>query len=139
VNDIELAQRGEVHLQRVRLQRGDRAVFFRDVRDETPRPDVLSPGLGQELANAHSQRDHPSVNEPSVNEPPLSVRVQCHSHSRSQSYSGGLCGDDCSRAPRPHERRLRDMPPLGLMQKKSRVSEKIVAWGPSLTDLGLQE
>ena len=26
VNDIEPAQRGEVHLQRVRLQRGDRAV-----------------------------------------------------------------------------------------------------------------
>ena len=27
------------------------------------------------------------------------------------------------------EHRLRDMPPLGLMQKKSRVSEQIVAWG----------
>ena len=34
------------------------------------------------------------------------------------------------------ERRLRDMPPLGLMQKKSRVSEQIVAWGPLMTDLG---
>jgi len=28
------------------------------------------------------------------------------------------------------------MPPLGLMQKKSRVSEQIVAWGPLMTDLG---
>ena len=27
------------------------------------------------------------------------------------------------------EHRLRDMPPLGPMQKKSRVSEQIVAWG----------
>ena len=37
------------------------------------------------------------------------------------------------------EHRLSDMPPLGLMQKKSRVSEQIVAWGPLMTDLGLQE
>ena len=37
------------------------------------------------------------------------------------------------------EHRLRDMPPLGPMQKKSRVSEQIVAWGPLMTDLGLQE
>jgi len=34
--------------------------------------------------NAHSQRDHPSVNEPSVNEPPLSVRVRCHSHHKAE-------------------------------------------------------
>ena len=27
------------------------------------------------------------------------------------------------------EHELRDMPPLGPMQKKSRVSEQIVAWG----------
>ena len=46
--------------------------------------------------NAHSQRDHLSVNEPSVNEPPLSVRVQCHSQYVPKTYftppplSGGI-------------------------------------------------
>ena len=37
------------------------------------------------------------------------------------------------------EHRLRDMPPLGLMQKKSRVSEQIVAWGPLMTDKGSKQ
>jgi len=34
------------------------------------------------------------------------------------------------------EHRLRDMPPLGPMQKKSRVSEKIVGLGYFSTNLG---
>jgi len=37
------------------------------------------------------------------------------------------------------EHRLRDMPPLGPMQKKSRVSEQIVAWGYFPPDFALQE
>ena len=32
------------------------------------------------------------------------------------------------------EHRLRDMPPLGLMQKKSRISEEIVGWEYFSTD-----
>ena len=42
VNDIELVQRGEVHLQRVRLQRGDRAgsgrwIYNLNTQQKTPR------------------------------------------------------------------------------------------------------
>ena len=55
VNDIELAQRGEVHLQRVRLQRGDRAgsgrwIYNLNTQQKTPRVKERCARLGSGVA-----------------------------------------------------------------------------------------